>query len=153
MVAAQVVVAGVLAPRNTERRDQSAVVGLVLMRQDQSMACVVESAAVTCRLYLSRQQMAASVLPLLNEASAVRCERSAQGLGDRDEGVVETVAEGECQHKLPTLPNIEFAGQGDVAIRRAVELPVHPEVVSQVLPAIGRPRVTTGAAQKRDRGC
>ncbi len=97
--------------------------------------------------------MLASALPLLDEACAVTGERGTQSLGDRDQGVVETVAESQRQHKLPALPDIEFAGQGDVAIRRTVELPVHPEIAGQVLPAVGRPHVTARASQKRDRCC
>ena len=79
-------------------------------------------------------------------------EGSTQSLGDRDQGVVETVAEAKSQHKLTAPPDIEFPHQGDVAIRRTVELRVHPEVVSQVLPAVGRPCVTTRAVKEWDRG-
>ena len=82
------------------------------------MADVVEMAAVVCRLFLLRQQVVASALPLLDEAGAVIGEGGAQGLGNRDQGVVEALAEGERQHKLPALPEIDLAGQGDVAIRR-----------------------------------
>ena len=153
MVAAQIVVARILAPRNTERRDQSAVVRLVFMCQDQAMADVVENAAVACRLFLPRQHVATGALPLLDEASAVSGEGSTQSLGDRDQGMVQTVAEAQRQHKLSALLDIELAGQGDVAIRRTVELPVHLEVVGQVLPAVGRPHITAGASQKRDRRC
>src|SRR5579872_5857290 len=97
--------------------------------------------------------MPGSLLPLLGEARVVAGEGSSQALGGRDERPMETISEGQRQHKLPALPDIEFAGQGDVAIRRTVELPVHPEVVSQVLPAVGRSHVTARASQKWDRGC
>src|SRR6185436_20899652 len=96
--------------------------------------------------------MMAGALPLLDEARTVPGEGRAQGLRHRDQGVVQAVAEGQRQHKLPALSDIELAGQGDVAIGRTVELPVHAEVMSQVLPAIGRPHVTAGTAPEWDRG-
>ena len=78
-------------------------------------------------------------------------EGGAQSLGTLDQRVVERLAEGERQNELPALAQIDLAGQGDVAVERAVELPVHPEMMSQVLPAIGRPHVSARAAQKRNR--
>src|ERR1043166_5832258 len=153
MVAAQVGAGGVIAPRNTERRDQGAVVRLVFMRQDQAVANAVESAAVTRRLFLVRQQMLGRALPLLDKALPVTGEGSTQSLGDRDQAVVKAVAKAKRQHKLPALPDIDLAGQGNVAIKRTVKLPVHAEVLCQVLPAVGRAHVTAGASQERDRCC
>src|SRR5574338_99812 len=78
--------------------------------------------------------MMPGALPLLDEARTVPGEGRAQGLRHRDESVVQAVAEGQRQHELPALSDIELAGQGDVAIGRTVELPVHAEIVRQVLP-------------------
>ena len=71
MVAAQIVARPGFAPGDAQRRDQRTVISLVLMRQDHAMADVVETTAITCRLFLLRQQMISSVLPLLDETSAV----------------------------------------------------------------------------------
>src|SRR6185437_1903543 len=117
-----------------------------------AMADVVKTAGASWDLFLPRRQMLGGVLPLLDEKSAMRGEGRTQTLRNRDQGAVQALPEGKRQHKLRALPDIDFAGQGDVAVRRAVEVPRHPEVACQVLPPVGRSHITAGAVQKRDRG-
>ncbi len=122
------VVARVLAPGDAQRGDQGTVVGLVFVCQEHVLADVIERAAVAGHRRHLRLHVMANTLPLLDEAPAVSGEGSAQRLRSRDQGVMEALAEGKRQHEFLALPDIEFPGQRDVAVRRTVELPVHAEV-------------------------
>ena len=62
-----------------------------------------------------------------------------------------TLPEREREREVATLREIELTGERHVPVARHVELPVHPEVVRQVRPAIARADVATGEAGKRNR--
>ncbi len=56
-------------------------------------------------------------------------------------------SESDGHDKLAVQANVDLAGQRNIAIERGAELPIHVEVVHQVLPAVAPAHVaTTGAA-------
>ena len=58
------------------------------------------------------------------------------------------VAEGKAHGEFLAIIEIDLADDGDVAVLRAIELPIEPEVVAQVLPAVARADESAGCLQE-----
>src|SRR6185436_20452209 len=108
MVATQVRVAFHLAPRDAERGDHRSRIRLVLVRQEEPVAGMVEPPAVGARAR-ERLQAVAGAPPLLEEALAVLREGEAERLQQCRRGMVQALPEGEAQRELTALPGIELA--------------------------------------------
>src|SRR5688500_4139409 len=60
-------------------------------------------------------------------------------------------AEREAEGKLPGLADVQLAQERDVAVLRDVEIPVHPEVLREVGPAVAGPDVAARSAEPGNR--
>src|SRR5262249_27443442 len=151
MVATQVLVALDLAPGNAERGDHRSRIRLVLMRQEQRVACLIEAAAIPARRG-EGHDVATGTAPLLEEPFAVLRVREAERLEESRRRVMEAPAEREPERELVRASRVELADEGDVAVLRDVELPVHAEVPGEVGPAVRGADVPARPASERDGG-
>src|SRR5208282_646645 len=151
MVTAQVLVPLRFAPRDAQRGDDRAWVALVLVRDQQFAAPAVEQ-AIVARPLAERMEMAARAIPLFQESIAMHPERCTQRLKQGGDRAMKSAAEGEAERELADGAQVDLAGQRNVAVRRRGELIVHPEILGQVLPAVGPAHVAARALDER-RGC
>jgi hypothetical protein len=152
VVPAQVLVSHELAPGDAQRGDDGPVVKLVLVGENEAVAAAVQAAPVAGHYLFHGRQVLAGTPPLLNEPLALIAKGGGEGLRKSHQCVMKALAEGESLDELPAVSEIEFADQSNVAVAGTVELPVHPEVPHQVLPAVAGPHVPAGTAGKRHRG-
>src|SRR5579872_4750521 len=68
--------------------------------------------------------------------------------GDR---AMECMAEAQRKGKLIARTQVDFAGQGDIAIECCSKLPGQPKMRSEVLPAVGRSHVAARTTHERRR--
>ena len=78
-------------------------------------------------------------MPLFVEALQVLVERGGYRAQGRGQSSVMSLAEADRHHKFAVHVRLDLPGQGNVAIERGAELPIHLEVVHQVLPAVALP--------------
>src|SRR4029453_10543920 len=130
-----------------------ALENLVFMRQQYAPAqpihaAVIESVAAEIELGIYH-----CALPLTNIAFALLGE----GLGERLEqfgsGALVTSTKRNSDCKFPARRQIDFAGQRDIPVRSCSKLPVHLEIVHQILPAIAEADVTDRAPGEPTAAC
>src|ERR1700677_3869764 len=102
-------------------------------------------------------------MPLLVEAFQVLIKGSRDCTQSRGQGRVMPFSESDRNYKFPVVADVDLAGQRDISVGRGTELPVHFEVVHQVLPAVApadkaatsASEATTRRHDQRDRmlGC
>src|SRR2546422_6890011 len=65
---------------------------------------------------------------------------------------MQALSEGEPQRELARLSCVDLSEERDVAVLGHVELPVHPEVLGEIGPAVRDTVVPAGAADEREGG-
>jgi hypothetical protein len=96
-------------------------------------------------------QVRGRLIPLLLVFRQVLVEGRSKRLQQIRECPLLAIAEREAERKFLSLANIQLSGQSDVSIAGALELPIHPEVVVEVGPAVARTNIAAGEVQKGDR--
>src|SRR5262249_51649035 len=151
VVPTAILVALRLAPRNAARGDRRTRIGLVLVREQQPMARLMEAPAVATRSREGCDPMAGAA-PLLDETFAVLRVGEAQRLNQVRRRAVQAVAEAQAERELEPTTQVELSRERDVAVLRDIELPVHAEVAVEVGPAVRGSDVAAGAAHEGNRG-
>src|ERR1700722_16004487 len=151
MIAAEVLVALGLAPRDAERSDERAGIGLVFMGEQQLGSAAIESAVVAGE-FIERNDMTARAMPLLEESSTMLRERLGQRLIQRRHGAIELAAEAEAKRERVALAQIDLGGERDVAVECGGELIIHLEIGADVLPSVGIANVSARRPEKRRHG-
>src|SRR5208282_2766175 len=148
MVTSKIVIALVLAPRNTQAGDHGAGIHFVLVSQ-QEVYTAGKQQGVVGRNFVQQRQAFGGAMPLVEKGVEAGLEWYRKRLGHLGGGIVASVAEAYAQGEFGTAGEIEFSSQGDVAIERAIVLPSHFEMVEKVGPAIVDSHVSTGKLDER----
>src|SRR5438105_2573980 len=90
-----------------------------------------------------RSQRAADALPLIHEFFAMLMKRYRQGLRKYGRGRVHAVAKRDANGEFMAFAEVNLADHSHVAVFCAVKLPIHGEIVVQVLPAVAEANKTT----------
>ena len=149
VIAALIVVAFGLPPRNGERCNERARERFVLVRQQQTVAAVIEIALIE-RCAFKRPQMRGSLIPLLLVFRQVLVKRDPERLQQIGNCSVLAVSESKTERELLRLAKVQLAGQGNVSVAGPLKLPIHLEVIVEVGPAIARANVAAGEMRKGD---
>ena len=144
MVAAEIGIALGGSPGDRGRGDKRAGVGLVFVGEDDVVADVGEPAAIGGRGGDELGRIDAQ--PLLDEALAVRSIGSGEGLHHAGESGMMAVAEADGDGELAAMSDVDLSHDGDVAVERLAELPVHGHVGGEVLKAVAGADVAAGGA-------
>src|SRR5262249_44283178 len=135
MVAAEIFVAHSIAPGNAGGGDQSCGKGLVCVRQQERAASAVEFPAVAGLMGI-RVQRFTSARPRIDTLLPVVREGGGQRLIKGSVGGVLAVSKRDGDGELVAGGKIDFSHDSDIAVFSAIELPVHFEIVVQVLPSV-----------------
>ena len=108
---------------------------------------MIEIPSIGRRLF-ERKDAPAGPVPLVRILFPMFGEGSREGFQERRRRVVETVPECEPHRELPSIAQVQLAGEGDISIRGHVELPLHPIAGGQVRPSVALTYVAAGQARK-----
>ena len=92
-------------------------------------------------------------LPLTNIAFAFFCKGFGQRLKQFRRSALVTSTKCNRDREFTVVRQIDFAGQGDIPVRSCSELPIHFEVVHQILPTIAEADVADRAPGETAAGC
>src|ERR1700746_2933638 len=145
MIAAEVLVALHLAPRDAERSYECAGEALVLVREQQFVGPAAEVPAVASPS-LERVHVPAGAAPLLDETYRMLREGHTERLVKAGHRAMKAVAECETEREVAVLGQVDFGGQRDIAVGRRGELPIQLEILIQVLPSVSLAAIDLGAS-------
>ena len=121
------------------------------MSEKEAVAPVIQIPPVGRRLF-ERKDAPARPVPLFREPLPMFSEGNGERFQERRRSGVEPVSESKPHRELPSVAQVQFAGEGEVSVQGPVEFPVHPVVVGEVRPAVASAHVAAGQAREGD-GC
>src|SRR5437588_7989757 len=90
-----------------------------------------------------RSQRAADALPLIHELLAMLMKRYCQRLRKNGCGRMHPVAKRDANGEFMAFAEVNFADHSHVTVFCPVKLPIHGEIVIQVLPTVAESGKTT----------
>ncbi len=146
MVSAQVIIGFRRSPWNRRGRDESASIGLVLMRQDDRVRDTHELPVVgRDGRQRSRRERP---MPLCNEPFAMFGVGCSQRLHHARESRMVTVSQRDRNRELAVFGYINLTHQSDVAVQRLPEVPLHTHMRGEVLVPIARAHIAAARARE-----
>src|ERR1044072_8829342 len=153
MITSQIVITLGFTPRNTHRCDDRALKNFVFVGQQNAAAQPVHSTVIRCVGAEIEFWIYNRPLPLADICLAMRLERLSHRLEQLGSGALITAAKCHGHAELTIVWKVDFSGQRDIAVKGRLELPVHFEIVHQVLPTIAETDVAYGTPRETAAAC